>query len=83
MGVKAVEFLLEGKSNIVVIEEDGKYLPMDIVFALTTDRMYKNKLREGDLDKYNQEEIYTMEEICRKRTAEIERLYYVANSTAM
>ena len=83
MGVKAVEFLLEGKSNIVVIEEDGKYLPMDIVFALTTDRMYKNKLREGDLDKYNHEEIYTMEEICRKRTAEIERLYYVANSTAM
>ena len=83
MGVKAVEFLLEGKSNIVVIEEDGKYLPMDIVFALTTDRMYKNKLQEGDLDKYNHEEIYTMEEICRKRTAEIERLYYVANSTAM
>ena len=83
MGVKAVEFLLEGKSNIVVIEEDGKYLPMDIVYALTIDRMYKNKLREGDLDKYNHEEIYAMQEICRKRTAEIERLYYVANSTAM
>ena len=83
MGVKAVEFLLEGKSNIVVIEEDGKYLPMDIVYALTIDRMYKNKLQEGDLDRYNHEEIYAMEEICRKRTAEIERLYYVANSTAM
>ena len=83
MGVKAVEFILEGKNNIVVIEEDGKYLPMDIVFALTTDRMYKNKLQEGDLDKYNDEEIYTMESICRKRTAEIKRLYYVANSIAM
>ena len=83
MGVKAVELLLEGKSNLVVIEEDGKYVPMDIVFALTTDRMYKKKLKEGDLDKYNHEEIYAMEEICRKRTAEIERLYYVANLIAM
>ena len=83
MGVKAVEFILEGKSNIVVIEEDGKYLPMDIVFALTIDRMYKNKLQEGDLDRYNDEEIYAMEAICRKRTAEIKRLYYVANSIAM
>ena len=83
MGVKAVEFILEGKSNIVVIEDDGKYVPMDIVFALTTDRMYKNKLKEGDLDKYNDEDIYAMEAICRKRTAEIKRLYYVANSTAM
>ena len=83
MGVKAVELLIEGKSNIVVVEEDGRYVPMDIVFALTTDRMYKKKLQDGDLDKYNHEEIYAMEEICRKRIAEIERLYYVANSIAM
>ena len=63
MGVKAVEFLLEGKSNIVVVEENGRYVPMDIVFALTTDRMYKKKLKEGDLDKYSNEEIAAMEEI--------------------
>lgn len=83
MGVKAVELILEGKSNIVVIEEDGRYVPMDIVFALTTDRMYKNKLQEGDLDKYSEKEIAEMEAICRKRTAEIKRLYEVANSIAM
>ncbi len=83
MGVKAVELILEGKSNIIVIEEDGKYIPMDIVFALTTDRMYKKKLKEGDLDGYSAEQIAAMEEICRKRTKEIERLYYVANSIAM
>ena len=83
MGVKAVELILEGKSNIIVIEEDGRYVPMDIVFALTTDRMYKNKLKEGDLDKYSEEEIELMKEICHKRTKEIKRLYYVANSIAM
>jgi 6-phosphofructokinase 1 len=83
MGVRAVELIMEGKSNIVVIEDDGKYIPMDIVFALTTDRMYKNKLKEGDLDKYNEVEIGVMQRICRKRTAEIKRLYDVANSIAM
>ena len=51
MGVKAVELLLEGKSDLIVIEDDSKYVPMDIVFALTADRMYKNTLKDGDLDK--------------------------------
>ena len=82
MGVKAVELIIEGKSNLVVIEEDGKYIPMDIVFALTTDRMYKNKLKPGDLDKYNEEDIAAMKAICAKRTAEIRELYKIANEIA-
>ena len=82
MGVKAVELILEGKSNLVVIEEDGKYVPMDIVFALTTDRMYKNKLKPGDLDKYSEAEIAEMKAICAKRTAEIKELYKIANDIA-
>ena len=83
MGVKAVELIEEGKSNLVVIEEDGKYVPMDIVFALTTDRMYKNKLKDGDLDKYSAEEIAQMEAICQKRRDEIEELYKIANDIAL
>lgn len=82
MGVKAVELLLEGKSNLVVVEEDGKYVPMDIVFALTTDRMYKNKLKEGDLDKYSEEDIAAMKAICAKRRAEVNELYKLANDIA-
>ena len=83
MGVKAVELIMEGKSNLVVIEEDGKYVPMDIVFALTTDRMYKNKLKGGDLDKYNADELAIMEAICEKRRAEIAELYKIANDIAL
>ena len=83
MGVRAVELIAEGKSNIVVIEEDGKYVPMDIVFALTTDRMYKNKLKDGDLDKYNADEIAAMEAICEKRRTEIADLYKIANDIAL
>ncbi len=79
MGVKAVELLLEGKSNLVVIEDDGEITSMDIVFALTADRMYKNKLKEGDLDKFSAEEIKAMEAICEKRRAEISTLYKMAH----
>ena len=83
MGVKAVELLMEGHSNLVVIEDDGKYVPMDIVFALTTDRMYKNKLKPGDLDKYNEDDIAAMKAICAKRTAEVRELYKIANEIAI
>ena len=77
MGVKAVELLLEGKSNLVVIEEDGEIKSMDIVFALTTDRMYKNKLKDGDLDRYSEDELAVMRAICAKRHREIEDLYRI------
>jgi 6-phosphofructokinase 1 len=82
MGVKAVELLLEGKSNLVVLEDDGNIVSMDIVFALTTDRMYKNKLKDGDLDKYSAEELDAMKAICAKREAEITELYKIANEIA-
>ena len=75
MGVKAVELIMEGKSNLVVIEEDGKYVPMDIVFALTTDRMYKNKLKDGDLDNFTAEEIAHMKSACAYRQARMDSLY--------
>ena len=78
MGVAAVELLLEGKSNRVVVEEDGQITDLDIVFALTTDRMYKNKLKDGDLDKYNDEELAEMRRICQKRVDEINETYHIA-----
>lgn len=83
MGVKAIDLILEGKSNLVVIEEDGKIESMDIVFALTTDRMYKNKLKDGDLEKFNQEELAQMRAICEKRRAEIADLYAIINDLAL
>jgi 6-phosphofructokinase 1 len=83
MGDFAVDLILEGKSNLVVIENDGKIESMDIVFALTTDRMYKNKLKEGDLDKFSEEEIAQMKAICEKRRAEIEELYALVNDLAL
>lgn len=78
MGVAAVELLLDGKSNKVVVEDNGEITDLDIMFALTTDRMYKNKLKEGDLDKFSAEELDAMKKICDKRTEEIQTLYTMA-----
>lgn len=78
MGAIAVEQLLEGKSNLVICEIDGEIKPIDINFALIVDRMYKNKLQEGDLDGFSKEQLDEMRAICNKRKSEIEHLYSIA-----
>ena len=75
MGIKAVELLLEGQSNRVVVEFDGEIMSMDIVFALTTDRMYKGTLKEGDLDRFSADEIEKMKAICERRRNDIATLH--------
>ncbi len=83
MGWHAMELIAEGKSNLVVIENDGRIETLDIVFALTTDRLYKGTLKEGDLDKFSPEEIKKMEAIAEKRRAEIAEFYQIANDVAL
>ncbi len=82
MGVKAVELLLEGKSNLVVAKLDNQLCPVDISFALITDRMYKGKLKDGDLDKFSPEQVEEMKAICKKREDEIAELYALAADVA-
>lgn len=68
VGEYAVEQLLAGKSNVVICERQSKLVATDIRFALTLDRMYKGKLKEGELDPYSEAEINSMKEVCdRKR----------------
>lgn len=79
MGVFAVELLLKGESNVVICEIDGKLQPVEINFALILDRMYKNKLKDGDLDAFSPEQLAQMRAICEKRTEEIKRLYQISH----
>ena len=78
MAVRAVELLAEGKSNVVMCELNGLIRPVDIHFALIADRMYKNKLEEGDLDGFSPAQLEGMKLLCEKRQEEIENLYKVA-----
>lgn len=82
MAVKAVELLVEGKSNVVMCELDGKVTPVDINWALIADRMYKNKLKPGDLDAFTPDQIEDMKALCQKRVEEIQNLYTVARDVA-
>lgn len=75
MGAYAVDMLLDGKSDVIVAEVNGKIVSYDITFALTLDKMYKNKLKEGQLDAFSAEQIAEMKAVCEHRTAEIKRLY--------
>lgn len=75
MGVMAVELLLEGKSDVVVVEIDGNLKAVDTLYALTLDRMYKGKLKDGDLEKFSKEDIAKMEAACDRRRKNTRELY--------
>lgn len=75
MGANAVSCLLEGKSNVVMCVQHGKITSVDINYALMLDRMYKNKLKEGDLDNFSPDAIAEMQSACAYRKAKMERLY--------
>lgn len=78
MASRAVELLVQGKSNVVMCELDGDVCDVDIAFALIADRMYKNKLKDGDLERFTPEQIEEMKALVNKRKREIDRLYQVA-----
>lgn len=78
MGAKAVELLLAGKSNLVVCKRDDKIVSEDIAYALTVDRMFKGKLKDGDLDGFSEEQIENMKALCAQRTKEMRALYDIA-----
>ncbi len=78
MGEAAVKLLLEGKSNLVVCERNAKIEAFEINFALTLDKMYKNKLKPGDLDRFSANEIHEMECLAELRHKEICDMYNAA-----
>lgn len=68
MGVFAVNELLKGNSNIVICERNGKIVSNDINYALVLDKMYKGKLKDGDLDAFDEATIERMKaEVEEKR----------------
>lgn len=78
MGEAAVKLLLDGKSDLVVCERDSAIVTYDIKFALTLDRMYKNKLKPGDLSGFSSAEIREMEKLSEMRRQEFRDMYNAA-----
>ena len=80
MGAIAVEELLKGHSNLVMCDRLGKIVPTDINYALILDRMYKGKLKDGDLDHFTEDEIEKMKVDIKARQASLARLYGISKT---
>ena len=80
IGAIAVEELLKGNSNLVMCERKGKIVAVDINYALILDRMYKGKLKEGDLDRFSEKELAKMRSEVRAKQANIARLYGISKT---
>ena len=83
MGEFAVDELFRGKSNIVICEQNGFIISTDINYALILDRMYKGKLKDGDLDAYTPEQIAAMEATCEEKRVAIRTMYETANRLSL
>ena len=80
MGAMAVEALLKGISNVVMCDKQGKIVPIDINYALILDRMYKNKLKDGDLDRFTEEDLANMRADIKNKQASLTRLYGISKT---
>ncbi len=78
IGSYAVDMLIEGKSNLVICERNNVITSMDITEALVLDHMYKNKLKDGELDLVSPEKIEEMREFCELKRAKFTRIYNLA-----
>ena len=79
MGDAAVEALFAGKSNLVICERDSAITAMNIQFALAMDKMYKGKLKDGDLDAFTEAQVAEMKSRCEFKNRSIAKLYDIVN----
>ena len=75
MGAEAVSCLLDGKSNVVMAIKNGMITDIDINYALVLDRMYKGKLKDGDLEKFTAAQVEEMKQACAQRREKMAKLY--------
>ncbi|MBO5338483.1 MAG: ATP-dependent 6-phosphofructokinase [Clostridia bacterium] len=78
-GYKAVELLLKGVSDVVICSRHDQIVPIEIKFALILDRMYKNKLKEDDLEGFTDKQLAEMKAICKERHDYFVDMYEVIN----
>ena len=81
---RAVEELLKGNSNIVICEQAGEYVAVDINYALALDTMWKNidKFNEKERPKFDAKQIAAMEATCKDKQAFIKKMYKIVNDLA-
>ena len=82
MGVRAVDELLAGNSDLVVVEREGKITTCGIGWSQVLDRMYKGTLKEGMLDAYTPEQIAEMQKFIEEKKETFRTTYAMLNELA-
>ena len=67
MGVRAVDELLAGNSDLVVCEKAGQIVTVEIAYSQVLDRMYKGTLKDGMLDRFSPEQIEEMRRLIEEK----------------
>ena len=80
LGYTAIQYLFEGKSDIVLCKQDSKITYKNIKEALLVDRMFKKKMTEEEYAALSPEDREWMEARCEKLLADMKRLYDIANN---
>lgn len=75
MGVFAVDELLAGKSDLVVVEQKGEIVSVNIAYSQVLDRLYKGTLKEGMLEKFSAEQIAEMEQFIAEKKETFRKTY--------
>lgn len=79
MGEAAVNELFNGNSNLVVCEQKGEIVTVNINYALVLDRMYKGKLKDGDLDAFTDEQVAEMKAFCEEKREYFDKMYKIVD----
>ena len=82
MGARAVEEILKGNSDIIVVERNGEITTCGIGWSQVLDRMYKGTLKEGMTDKYSAEELKEMEDFIAEKKEIFKKTYAMFNELA-
>ena len=70
---------MRGNSNKVICERNGDICSVSIQYSHVIDKMYKEKLSEGDLDQFTAEELEIMKAEIEEKKRELLDLYSVEN----
>jgi len=82
MGVRAVDELLAGNSDLIIVERGGKITTCGIRWSQVLDRMYKGTLKEGMLDGYTSAQIADMEHFIADKKKTFAENYAIFNELA-
>ena len=82
MGIKAVDLLLEGKSDMIVAEIGGKIEALDINYSQVADRYFKKTLKPGNMESLSAEQQQAVKDLADQRYEELCELYNMVKVTS-